>query len=358
LQPLWEWRFEVGFTNSITVRLTSGTAERDGTELALNQPFRFIGCKSKLLSWTGAELDVEGESEDYVAEHASPEETPMVSYLNLHFALQQRRIAAAAESAKAKGLGAHHHAAQQTLGPRVMIAGASSSGKTSLVRSLAAWATRTGAQAMVINTDPHEGMLSLPGTLSAAVFASIMDVESGGGGWGSAPSSGPTAVPVKLPLVHYFGQEKVEEDVELYRDLVSKLAGAVTARMSEDREVGVSGCIIDSPAVNLSKGGVDVLAHIVEEFSVNTIIVLGSARMNTELVRRFASETTSLGEPISIVLLEKSEGVVERDDAFMKAFREATIKDYFFGDVKRALDPATQQVDFDALTIYKIPERE
>jgi polyribonucleotide 5'-hydroxyl-kinase len=249
------------------VRLVSGTAERDGTELALNQTYRFTSCKSKLLTWTSAEFEVDGECEDYVAEYASPEETPMVSYLNLHFALQQRRIAAATESARAKGLGAHHHAAQQTLGPRVMIAGTSSSGKTSLVRSLAAWATRTGAQPMVVNADPHEGMLSLPGTLSAAVFASIQDVESDGGGWGSAPSSGPSAVPVKLPLVQYFGQEKVEEDVELYRGLIGKLAGAVTARMSEDREVGVSGCLIDSPAVNLSKGGVDVLAHIIEEFS-------------------------------------------------------------------------------------------
>jgi polyribonucleotide 5'-hydroxyl-kinase len=90
---------------------------------------------------------------------------------------------------------------------------------------------------------------------------------------------------------------------------------------------------------------------------VNTIIVLGSARINTELVRRLASEKTSLGEPISIVLLDKSEGVVERDDAFMKQLREATIKEYFFGDFKRSLDPTTQIIDYDTLTIYKIPER-
>ena len=82
-------------------------------------------------------------------------------------------------------------------------------------------------------------------------------------------------------------------------------------------------------------------------------MVLGSTRMNAELTKRFAEEKTSLGEPINVVLLDKSEGVVERDEAFLQQSREAAIKEYFFGDARRTLSPQIQQVDFDSLVIYK-----
>ncbi len=85
--------------------------------------------------------------------------------------------------------------------------------------------------------------------------------------------------------------------------------------------------------------------------------MLGSARLNQELTRRFASEKTSLGESIGVVMLDKSEGVVDRDRDALQLARESSIKEYFFGDPKRTLSPSTQQVDFDSLTIYKTPER-
>lgn len=257
LQPLWEWRFEVPFGDAATVKLLSGTAEKDGTELAANHAYRLTGTKGKLLTWHGCELEVEGDCDEYVAETAPPApgaeaSSPMVSYLNLHLLLQQQRGAAAAAG---------------RLGPRVLIAGPGNSGKTSLARTLVALATRAGAQPLAINADVREGMLSVPGTLSAAAFGTVMDVESDGGGWGGAPSSGPAAVPVKLPLAYYYGRERAEEDMQLYRALVSRLAGSVTARIAEDAAVKAAGCVIDSPAVNFAKGGLEVLVHIAEEFS-------------------------------------------------------------------------------------------
>ncbi|KAL1835152.1 hypothetical protein VTK73DRAFT_6146 [Phialemonium thermophilum] len=75
LQPFWEWRFESPhpFSSStlssstsnasaagklLTVRLVSGTAERDGTELALHVSYTIPGAKSKILTWTGCTLEV------------------------------------------------------------------------------------------------------------------------------------------------------------------------------------------------------------------------------------------------------------------------------------------------------------
>jgi polyribonucleotide 5'-hydroxyl-kinase len=89
---------------------------------------------------------------------------------------------------------------------------------------------------------------------------------------------------------------------------------------------------------------------------VNIVVVLGSARMNTDLQRRLSEEKTSLGEAITVIMLDKSEGVAERDQGFMQFSREASIKEYFFGDSKRTLSPFTQSVSYDDIAIFKAPD--
>ncbi|KAH7353830.1 Clp1 protein [Plectosphaerella cucumerina] len=340
LGPFWEWRFEVGFNSEIKVKLLSGTAEKDGTELAIQRPYRFSGVKTKILTLAGCELQVEGAPDDeFVAEFYNPVESPMNSYINLHFkltALRQRAAAAGTE------------------GPRVLVCGPPNTGKTSLARTLAGYATRNSAQPLFVNADPKEGALSLPGTIGAAVLATIQDVEAVDG-WGTTPTSGPSQVPVKLPLVHYYGSERTTDRTPRYRELVSQLASSVTSRFTQDPDVKSSGMIIDTQAVSeKSPQELDNVVHVAEELSANIIIVLGSSRVNAELVRRFSTERTSLGEEIHVIHLDKSEGVVARDASVMQQLCEATIKEYFFGAIGQTLSPATQQVEFDSLVIYQL----
>ncbi|KAL2020460.1 hypothetical protein VTK56DRAFT_8426 [Thermocarpiscus australiensis] len=350
LRPFWEWRFDVPHSSpsGVSVRLLTGTAERDGTELALNHTYTFARTKSKLLTYTGCSLEVSGECDDYVAQYAAPEDSPALSYLNLHFALQAQRAAAAGAGAQGRG----------GRGPRVMVCGPPNSGKTTLARTLVALATRMGGQPLMASVDPREGLLSLPGTVSAAVFGTVMDVEEPAGGFGvsSTPSSGPSAVPVKLPMVYYFGRERVEDDMQLWKDLTAKLASSVRAKLAADEAVQSAGLVLDTPAVTAGKGEMEILAHVVSEFAVNIVVVLGSAGINAELQRRLEKEKTAHGEPITVVLLDKSEGVAERDKDFMKSARETAIKEYFFGDSKRTLSPFTQSVSFDDVAIFKAPD--
>ncbi|KAK1715206.1 pre-mRNA cleavage complex II protein Clp1 [Colletotrichum lupini] len=340
LQPFWEWRFQVAFDTQITLKLLSGTAEKDGTELALQHIYTFAGTRSKILTLQGCELEVEGVlAEESVAEYAKPQDSPANSVLNLHFQLTAMRQRAAAERRE---------------GPRIAVCGPSTTGKTSLTRTLTSYAARVGAQPLVVNTDPKEGMLSLPGTLSASVVGSLLDVEAVDG-WGTTPTSGPSQVPVKLPLVYYYGHASSEEDPAKYKELVSKMAATVTSRLGQDPEVKGSGMIIDTQAVTeTNQVGMENFVHVVEELSVNIIIVLGSPSLNAEVTKRFSTERTSLGENYSILLLEKSDGVVERDVGYTQQACEASIKEYFFGSIGQTLSPATQQVDFDSLAIYKL----
>lgn len=278
LRPFWEWRFAVaprgsafassssaagagaGADAGVSVRLTSGTAERDGTELALNHTYRIArATKSKITTYTGCALEVSGEVDhDRVAQYARPEDAPALAHLNLHLALQAQRRKK--KSSRGGGGGA---------GPRVMICGPRNAGKTTLARTLVALATRMGEQPLVASVDPREGLLALPGTVSAAVYGTVMDVEEPAGGFGvsSTPSSGPSVVPVKLPIVYYFGRERVEEDMLLWKDLVGKLAGSVRAKLAANESVESAGLVLDTPAVSAGQGEVEILTHAAREFA-------------------------------------------------------------------------------------------
>ncbi|KAI9649677.1 Cleavage polyadenylation factor subunit clp1 [Ciborinia camelliae] len=334
LQPNSEWRFEVAIGSSVEVKVLSGTAEIFGTELALNHTYTFHSTKSSIYTWHGCRLQVNGPCEEYTAE-----ETPMVSYVNTHFALENLRT----EAQKAG-----------KDGPRVLVVGPSNAGKTSLVKLLTAYAIRMGRQPIVVNTDSREGMLSIAGSLTVTAFKSIVDVEEG---WGSSPISGPCPVPVKLPLCYYYGLPSPEDNAKLYKPVVTRLALAATSRLQDDGKCRETGMIIDTPGViSQGKGGYDLISHIVAEFSVNIILVLGSERLHSDMIRRFSTHKTDSGEVINIVKLDKSGGCVDRDDAFMQQMRDATIKEYFFGDTKRTLSPHTQVVNFDELSIFKISD--
>lgn len=283
----------------------------------------------------------------------------MVSYVNTHFALENLR-----EEAQKAGKD----------GPRVLIVGPSNSGKTSLVKLLTAYAIRMDRQPLVVNTDSREGLLSIAGSLTATAFRSIVDVEEG---WGSSPTSGPSPVPVKLPLCYYYGLPSPEDNTKLYKPVVTRLALAATSRLQDDVKCRETGMIIDTPGViSQGKGGYELISHIVSEFSgeflgeevgvrvglmrltVNIILVLGSERLHSDMIRKFSTHKTASGDAITLVRLDKSGGCVDRDDAFMQQMRDATIKEYFFGDAKRTLSPHTQVVNYDEVSIFKVRDRE
>lgn len=174
----------------------------------------------------------------------------MISYANLHFALEKLRDEAATGGRD---------------GPRVLMVGPENAGKTSLVKLLTAYATRSGRQPIAVNLDTKESMLSIPGTVSATTFSSIIDVEEG---WGSSPTNGPTQVPVKLPLVYYLGLANPEERTAVYKSVIARLALSVMNRLQDDDDAKGTGCIVDTPGIiSQGKGGYEVIQHIVSEFS-------------------------------------------------------------------------------------------
>ena len=101
----------------------------------IGQTYTFTGTKIGIFTWKGCVLDVSSESTaGYVAS-----ETPMLSYLNLHFALEGMR-----DKSESSGQD----------GPRVLIVGPENSGKTTLAKILTSYAIKQGRPLTVANMDP------------------------------------------------------------------------------------------------------------------------------------------------------------------------------------------------------------
>ena len=180
----------------------------------------------------------------------------MISYANLHFALEKLREDAVS---------------LQKDGPRVLVLGPENAGKTSLVKLLTAYATRSGRQPVSVNLDTKESMLSIPGTLSTTTFSSVLDIEEG---WGSSPTNGPMPVPAKLPLVYYMGLANPEENTSVYKSIMTRVSLTVMNRLQDDLEAKQTGCIVDTPGmISQGKGGYEVIQHIVSEFSGNDRLI-------------------------------------------------------------------------------------
>ncbi|KAI5248679.1 SAICAR synthase-like protein [Aureobasidium subglaciale] len=334
LSPRSELRFEVAFTKTYRVRLVRGTAELFGSELAPGTAYTFSGTKGAIFTWHGCTLELQGEVE---SEYVGSETEAMVEWLNVHGMLETARDDA---TVGRDGNG----------GPRVLVVGPDDSGKTSLLKCLTAWSLKMARTPTIVNTDPREGLLSIPGSLSAVTMGSMLDVEDG---WGSSPVSGPTGVPVKTPLVYHFPFASPEDSPRMFKPLITRAALAVTSRLEEDDEAKQSGIIVDTPgSINQPKGGYDLLMHIISEFSINVVLTLGSERLYNDLLRKFGNPQ-SADDVVHVFRIAKSGGAVARDEGLMRQARQQQIKNYFFGDSRTSLNPHGQWWDFGDLTIYR-----
>lgn len=330
LPPRTEWRFEVAFNQSYSIKLLSGHAEIFGVELAPKQFYVLSGVKGSVFTWQGCRLEVTGDAE---SEYAGQETEHAVEWLNVHGMLETARDDAPQD------------------GPRVLVVGPDFVGKSSLVRSLAGWAVKVGRTPTIVNTDPREGLLAPPGSITAATVGSQLDVENG---YGIAPISGATMTPVKIPLVYHCPYASPAEKPNVYKAVLTRTALSVTNRLEEDPAAKQSGLVIDTPgSLNDPKSGYDMISHLVSEFSITLILTIGSERLYNDLNRKYGTPKPNGDPAIPVLRITKPGGAVERDSAFMDQLRHQQIHQYFFGTPKERLNPHSHTVPFSDLTVYR-----
>ncbi|KAN0065036.1 Cleavage polyadenylation factor subunit clp1 [Thecaphora frezii] len=391
LPPRSEYRFELEPHERLSVRLlpNTGDAEIFGAELVGGTQERWYPfgdeAKAAVSTWNGAQIELAGSaSTEYLADEPSPTYT---SYANLHLYLERQRIqarqalrsdakllTALASSAVDPSYVAPRNTDQgpdgaqastqstpsvyrpEGQGPRVMVLGPESAGKTSLVKFLSNYALRSPAVAslgngeagkvaeslrsggdgivypdlseeeseerqkkrkmqetqsettgwwpVVVNLDPGVGASPLPGCLAALPLsplplASLPSASPAFPLGTSTPTTGaippgPSTAHGVAPLALWLGRENVRDNERHARRVVDWLAEGVERRLARDFRSRMSGVLIDTPGVVTAdaRSRYAFVQHCVRAFKVDTLVVLGHEKLNLEMTRLFSNAAT------------------------------------------------------------------
>jgi len=362
----------------------------------------------------GEESGEEEDKEEQAIEIAYiSEETPMMSYLNVHGVLEAKRKKARECSAMSSSDDTAVHidgddreeedddekkkrkrkdvdddgeeekendfcrsqsSLQSSAGPRVLIVGPSDVGKSSLSKILINYAARQAWSPLFIDLDLGQNAISVPGTISAApIDHPINPFEEG------------AHVNSEMPLSYFFGDVTVTENSkEHYKFLVEKVAEMMEARNSKNDHARHSGCIVNT--MGWIEGlGLELILHAVKSLKIDTVLCLGQERLFQTLSRQFAKDAAlaqqqqqkkekkkksdgggdddgkkegdeASSPAVEILSLKKSGGVVERTTDFRRKTRDDRFREYFYGFdfLSNPLSPVAQSAFFSSVSFYKV----
>jgi len=361
----------------------------------------------------GEESGEEEDKEEQAIEIAYiSEETPMMSYLNVHGVLEAKRKKARecsnmstsddtavfidgddqeeeddekkkrkrkdvdddGEEEKENDFCRSQSSLQSSAGPRVLIVGPSDVGKSSLSKILINYAARQAWSPLFIDLDLGQNAISVPGTISAApIDHPINPFEEG------------AHVNSEMPLSYFFGDVTVTENSkEHYKFLVEKVAEMMEARNSKNDHARHSGCIVNT--MGWIEGlGLELILHAVKSLKVDTVLCLGQERLFQTLSRQFAKDAAlaqqqqqkkekkkksdgggdddgkkegdeASSPAVEILSLKKSGGVVERTTDFRRKTRDDRFREYFYGFdfLSNPLSPVAQSAFFSSVSFYKV----
>lgn len=406
LPPRSEYRFELDAGEILSVRLVPdpmtgirGDAEVFGMSLATGgqDKWHVFGheARASIVSWGGAEIELAGSAS---IEYLADEQSPLFTYgANLHLHLERLRLRAreqlrtdAALQSQLAALDVEDVKMPQTnepdpvyhpggQGPRVMVVGPESAGKTSLIKFLSNYALRSPAVAsvgdsentrrttrrdaedhsdddepedahglseitgwwpVVVALDPSEGAVPLPGCMSALPLSplpmSSMPSPSPAVPYGvTLQTSGSLPPNISLvqsvvPLIHWLGRHNVRENEQHSRRVVDWLAHGVEKRLAKDLRARMSGLLIDMPGVVTAdaRSRYSFVQYVAKALKVDIIIVLGHEKLTVELMRIYNADPS--GAP-QIVKMPKSSGAVEADEVYKQRVQDLQVRSYFYG---------------------------
>ncbi|CAI0453508.1 unnamed protein product [Linum tenue] len=316
-----ELRIEAAHETPLRLRLLNGTAEIFGTELPreiwLTFPPRL---KFAVFTWYGATIELDGATEtDYTAD-----ETPMVSYVNVHAILEGRRIQAKASSSGDS---------EPTQGPRVIVVGPTDSGKSSLSRMLLSWAAKQGWKPTFVDLDVGQGAITIPGCIAATPIELPIDPVEG--------------IPLDMPLVYFYGHTTPSQNVELYRTLVKELAEVLEKQFTGNAESRAAGMVINTMGW-IEGVGYELLLHAIDTFQANVVLVLGQEKLFSMLRDVLRNKPN-----VDVVKLQKSGGVVSRTQKLRQRSRSFRIREYYYG-ISNDLSPHSNIANFNDLFVYRV----
>ncbi|WAQ87922.1 hypothetical protein PtA15_9A46 [Puccinia triticina] len=376
LPALHEYRFELDPGESITIRLVSGTAEISGFELTSGQEYTF-GDEIRSAIFSKA-------STEYVAE-----ESTVPAYMALHLALERARLGSVAPKhfvphveppPRLQHLSDGQEPDEEKHGPHVMVIGSLASGKSTLIKSLANWAVKSGRTKvegpglLLVNLNPNDGAWTVPGTFSVAPLNVSIPTTTPVLPFGSTPTTGP---PVLLPLPaldpnqpstpnpalfapplnalsFFYGHTQFSRNIGLAEVLIKEVGTALETRIEKSGETALwrGGLLIDTPAEFSEKAKGGLVKSVVRALGVNILVVIGNEKLHLEI-----SKLMSTNKTVQVVRVPKNGGATDLDITYRRRLESNQIRSYFYGGPALSqgqLSPFTIVVKFEDLTIYRI----
>ncbi|KAF8821180.1 polynucleotide 5'-hydroxyl-kinase [Cardiosporidium cionae] len=306
-------------------KIAANTAEIFGQEMLVDRVYPIRpGSRFAIFTWGGCVIQVQGNvNQEYEASNNS-----MKEYLNFAIILDSRR-----ELAALRG----------TIGPRLMLVGAASSGKSSVCHILSQYALKTAWNPIYIELDPRcstdkDSVQFLPGMIGATVVGGLQEEEP------------------QNPLSFYFGHMDVQDEPKLYLHVRLFFCGVVF--------IAKIGFIINAPYL----ASTELLEELIDIFKVDIVAVVDNPSLKQNMIERYFVQGNPSGsypeedafssingnaEPeklegetaVSVVGISKMEGaVVVRSHLF--SLRRLRWRTYFLGSVSSPLKPQTLRIRY------------
>ncbi|KAG2307993.1 hypothetical protein Bca52824_027741 [Brassica carinata] len=327
LEKQSEIRIQVPQISPLKLRVLHGKVEIFGSELPRNVWLTFPPLQQfAIFAWYGATLEIDSVTKtDTISD-----ETPMMSYLNVHNSLQVQRHRVTSST--------RDYVSSQ--GPRVIIIGDTDSGKSTLAKMLLSWAAKDGCKPTFVDLNIGQSSITIPGTIAATSVEMPMDPVEG--------------LPLHKALVHYFGHTTPTNNIRLYKYLVEELARELDEEFARNAESRRSGMVIDT--MGWTNGlGYQLLLHAIKTFNASLVIVLG--QQETELVYDL-NKAFKFKKNVQILNLQRSSGVFSRNSFYIclikaKGFCFSYSQKYFNGATNN-LTAYTKTAKFSDMQVYRI----
>lgn len=332
-----EWRVETSKNSTMSLKLESGTAEIFGTELSKNLTYVFKdSLKFAIATFHGCTVSYTSSTaldSEYISE-----ETVLKQLLNIHLAIENLSIQG-----------------NQT---RLLIVGPKDSGKSTTARTFASYSLKTSDKLpILVNLDPSLPHFAIPTQLTAAKLYDLLDVETSTIGETATTGPGTNIYKPQIPLVKNYGLENYNENLELYKCLISELSFEVNQKINvSPTDTGT--IIIDTPALNISDW--KLIQHIVDSFQINTILVVGNERLLVDLRKKLKTDiiNDNVSTSLNMIKLSRSSGCVEKEPKFERELQQRSIKQYFYGVERAQLNPYTFHASVKDFILLRPQEQE
>ncbi|WRT68306.1 uncharacterized protein IL334_005282 [Kwoniella shivajii] len=369
-----EWRFELEADENIALRILSPDPVFINSEELPPATWYPIHryTKGSLYAPTAARLEVTS----LPASQYTSTSTIQPQLLNLHLALERNRILA-------KRYLFNKGSSEVVRGPRVMVVGPPSSGKTTVVKNLVNLALSTGMgwTIGVAGLDPSSPSNLIPGTVSIATPSHPIPTHHLAHPFGSPPTSIPSnMLSADVATVGWWlgGLEPTNKNAEVWKVLIENMGSEWKNKCEKDKMALASGLIVDTSSAFTNpllgtkkddpKARYSLVDQAVDALDIDTILVIGHEKLHIDLSRLPSLQSRA----VNVIRIPKSGGVVDLDDAQKELVQSFQIRTYFYGEpilpkeisglmgkmvgFDGSLNPYSFQIGWDTLVVLRVGE--